>query len=76
MNAETHAVLEPLYPAPSAYQAEVLRGQIADDINRRFWKARRDLLRDFDGRKQAVERDYARLSADEFLAKHRDWEFA
>ena len=62
--------------APLSYQAEVRRGQIADDINRKFWIARGALQRDFEDHKAEVERDYSRLSADDFLAKYRGWNFA
>jgi hypothetical protein len=61
--------------APPAYQAEVLRGQLCDDINRRFWRARRRLIQAFEGRKERIERDYSKLSPAEFLAMYDDWRF-
>jgi hypothetical protein len=61
--------------APAAYQAELLRGQVCDDLNRRFWRARQRLLRAFDDRKQSVAQDYDKLTAEAFLAKYGDWRF-
>lgn len=72
MNAESR-ICEPV--APPAYQAEVLRGQICDDINRRFWRARQRIMSAFDDRKQRMERDYEKLSAAEFLDKYNGWRF-
>jgi hypothetical protein len=62
-------------PAPPAYQAEALRGQLCDDINRRFWRARLRIMRAFEGRKEQVERDFAKLSPEQFLAKYDGWRF-
>jgi hypothetical protein len=61
--------------APPAYQAEALRGQIQYDSTRRFWRARQKLLRLFEDRKEQIERDYHRLSAEAFLAKYNGWRF-
>ena len=61
--------------APLPFQAEVVRGQICDDINRRFWRARQRLLRAFDDRKEQVERDFAKLPSADFLAKYEGWRF-
>lgn len=71
MNAEARIV----EAAPPAYQAEVLRGQICDDVNRRFWRARQRLVRAFEDRKEQVQRDHEKLSAAEFLAKYEGWRF-
>lgn len=71
MNAET-AIIE---AAPPAYQAEVLRGQVCDDVNRRFWRARTRLMRGIEDRKDTIQRDYDRMSAEAFLAKYNDWRF-
>ena len=57
------------------FQAEVLRGQLCDDINRRFWRARHRLLRAFSDRKDQVRRDHDKLPADAFLAKYAGWRF-
>ena len=62
-------------PAPPAYQAEALRGQICDDINRRFWRARSRIMRAFDDRKEQVTRDFDKLTAEQFLAKYNGWRF-
>jgi hypothetical protein len=62
-------------PAPAGYQAEVLRGQLCDDINRRFWRARQRLMRAFEDRKEQVERDHDKLSPEAFLEKYEDWKF-
>ena len=67
--------LETMDVAPLPFQAEVLRGQICDDINRRFWRARQRLVRAFDDRKEQVERDFDKLSADQFLAKYNGHRF-
>jgi hypothetical protein len=61
--------------APPAYQAEILRGQICDDVNRRFWRARQRLVRAFEDRKEQVQRDHEKLSSEAFLAKYSDWRF-
>lgn len=61
--------------APPAYQAEVLRGQICDDLNRRFWRGRTRLAAAIEDRKDAIQRDAERLSADAFLTKYRSWRF-
>lgn len=61
--------------APLPYQAEAVRGQVCDDINRRFWRARQRLMRAFDDRKEQVERDYSKLGPAEFLAKYERWRF-
>lgn len=61
--------------SPLPVQAEVLRGQIQDDLNRRYWTERKQLMSKFEDRKEAVERDYARLSTTDFLAKYLDWNF-
>lgn len=61
--------------APPAYQAEVLRQQICDDVNRRFWRARQRLVRSFEGRKDQVQRDFEKLSAADFLAKYEGHRF-
>jgi hypothetical protein len=71
MNAEARIT----EAAPPAYQAEVLRGQICDDVNRRFWRARQRLVRAFEDRKERVQRDHEKLSAEAFLAKYSDWRF-
>jgi hypothetical protein len=71
MNAEARIV----EAAPPAYQAEVLRGQVCDDVNRRFWRARQRLVRSFEGRKDQVQRDFDKLSAPDFLAKYEGWKF-
>lgn len=62
-------------PAPAPYQAAALRGQVQDDINRRFWRARQRLLRAFEDRKEQVEHDFEKLPADAFLAKYNGWKF-
>lgn len=61
--------------APPAYQAEVLRGQLCDDINRRFWRARLRLVRAFEDRKEQIQRDHEKLSAEAFLDKYNGWKF-
>jgi hypothetical protein len=61
--------------APPAYQAEVLRGQICDDINRRFWRARSRIISAFEDRKEQVARDFDKLTADAFMAKYSEWKF-
>jgi hypothetical protein len=61
--------------APPAYQAEALRQQICDDANRRFWRARLRLARAFENRKDQVQRDHEKLSAEQFLAKYNGWRF-
>lgn len=61
--------------APPAYQAEALRGQICDDINRRFWRARARIMRAFDDRKEQVARDFDKMSAEQFLEKYNGWRF-
>lgn len=61
--------------APPAYQAEALRGQVCDDINRRFWRARQRLMAAFEDRKEQIQRDHEALSADAFLAKYNGWKF-
>lgn len=61
--------------APPAYQAEVLRGQLCDDVNRRFWRARLKLANMIENRKDQIHSDHLNLSPDEFLAKYRDWRF-
>jgi hypothetical protein len=61
--------------APPAYQAEALRGQVCDDINRRFWRARLRLMRAFDDRKEQVERDFDKLTPEQFLERYNGWRF-
>lgn len=71
MNAETklHSI------APPAYQAEVLRGQVCDDLNRRFWRARQRLMSASEDRKDKIQRDFEKLPAEAFLAKYNGWRF-
>ena len=71
MNAEARII----EAAPPAYQAEVLRGQLCDNINRRFWRARQRLVRAFEDRKDQVQRDHEKLTAEEFLERYDDWRF-
>jgi hypothetical protein len=71
MNAEARII----EAAPPAYQAEALRGQVCDDVNRRFWRARQRLLRAFEDRKEQVQRDHEKLSPEQFLAKYSEWRF-
>jgi hypothetical protein len=71
MNA--HAAIEEA--APVAYQAEVLRGQICDDLNRRFWRGRQRLMAAIDGRKDQIQHDAERLTPEAFVAKYRNWRF-
>ena len=71
MNAEARIT----EAAPPAYQAEVLRGQICDDVNRRFWRARQRIMTAFEDRKEQVQRDHEKLSAEAFLAKYNGWKF-
>jgi hypothetical protein len=61
--------------APLPFQAEVLRGQLCDDVNRRYWAARKQIMADFEDEKARVESDYNRMSSADFLAKYRDWKF-
>jgi hypothetical protein len=61
--------------APPAYQAEVLRGQICDDINRRFWRARSRIISAFEDRKEQVARDFDKLSPEQFLDRYNGWKF-
>jgi hypothetical protein len=71
VNAET-AIAD---VAPAAYQAEVLRGQLCDDLNRRFWRGRQRLASAIEDRKERVERDADKLSPQAFLEKYRGWRF-
>jgi hypothetical protein len=52
-----------------------MRGQLCDDINRRFWRARLRLMQAFDNRKEQIERDHAKLSPAKFLSKYESWRF-
>ena len=61
--------------APPAYQAEVLRQQICDDANRRFWRARKRLADAFENRKDQIQRDHEKLSAEAFLVKYEGHRF-
>jgi hypothetical protein len=61
--------------APPWYQAEVLRGQVCDDLNRRFWRSRKRLAEIIDDRKDAVQHDFERLNPRDFLAKYNGWKF-
>lgn len=62
-------------PAPAAYQAEVLRGQLCDDLNRRFWRARKRLADSIENRKEQVQRDIEHMPAEAFLTKYQGWRF-
>jgi hypothetical protein len=68
-----HAVIPEA--APLAYQAEILRGQVCDDLNRRFWRARKRLTDGIENRKDQVQRDSEKLSPEAFLAKYHNWRF-
>lgn len=61
--------------APPAYQAEVLRGQLCDDVNCRYRRASARLMRVMEDRKQQIERDREKLSPADFLAKYSGWRF-
>jgi hypothetical protein len=61
--------------APPAYQAEVLRGHLCDDLNRRFWRGRSRLASVIEDRKDQIQRDSEKLSPEAFLAKYESWRF-
>jgi hypothetical protein len=71
MNAEARI----LDAAPPAYQAEALRGQLCDDLNRRFWRGRTKLAQIIEDRKEAIAHDAEHLSPEAFLAKYGNWRF-
>ena len=61
--------------APAPFLAEVLRGQICDDVYARFWRLRKRIAQRIESRKDQIQHDHEKLSADAFLAKYRGWRF-
>ena len=70
MNAQSKAVLAPLYPAPMAYQASVALQHALADNEAEFVRRRAELVREATERADAIHADYMALSDDAFVAKY------
>ena len=70
MNAQARAVLEPLYPAPIAYQASVVLLHALADNEADFIRRRAALVNEATERANAIHADYMALPDAEFVAKY------
>lgn len=70
MNAQARSVVEPLYPAPLAYQAEAVLTQALSANTREYAAKRNALLNKYAEKAEAIRRDHLDMSAADFLRKY------
>lgn len=70
MNAQSRAILEPLYPAPLAYQAEAVLSRALEDNEREFTRRRAELLNEYVGKAEAIRGAHMTMLPGKFIERY------